>query len=257
MKRYYIEMESSRTATINQLDTLKTLGYRWEVESLHQNDNGEISATKSYYAYRADDALKAYNQVAERIPAEYRDMIRIIPHGGNVRKSYISYAPDVYHYNDGTRPYNNRGQYLEYCYRVAKTGQTQRADNVSAKDGTDCNGVSVKSARASYAVDITDKDINPNMLSLAILRALVQDKAEQYVYLVPENEKIACYKMNKATFHELLLVFAALQAESKSNGRKIKMRLPRNDKAMIEWLECGGNTQQYIKRIENSIAETI
>lgn len=248
MKRYYIEMESSRTASTEQVETLKALEYRWEVEALRENEDGGISATTSYWAYRADDAEKAFNQVAERIPAEYHDMIRIIPRGGNVVKSYIPYSPDVYHYNDGTRPRNNRGQYLEYCYRVAVTGQTQRADNISAKNGTDCNGVSVKSARASYKVDIADKDINNNVLSLAILRALVQDKAKSYVYLVPENEKIACYKMNKATFHELLLTFCMMQTESASNGRKIKIRLPRNDKAMINWLECGGDMVKYMMR---------
>ena len=242
MKRYYIEMEASKTASITQTETLKALGYQWEVEALKQDDNGEIGATTSYYAYRADDALKAYNQVAERIPAEYHDIIRIIPHAGNVKKSYIQYSPDVYHYNDGTRPRNNRGQYMEYCYRVAMTGQAQRADNISAKDGTDCNGVSIKSARASYAVNIVDKDINGNVLSLAILRALAEDKAETFTYLVPEVEKIACYTMDKATFGYLLITFCTMQAESRS--KVIKMRLPRNDKTMIEWLNNGGNKVQ-------------
>lgn len=234
MKRYYIEMEASKTASAAQVESLKALGYRWEVEALWENENGEISTTMSYWAYRADDAEKAFNQVAERIPAEYRNMIRIIPHTGNVKKSYIPYSPDVYHYNDGTRVRNNRGQYLEYCYRVAVTGQAQKADNISAKDGTDCNGVSVKSARASYAVDIASNDISSNALSLAILRALVQDKAKNYAYLVPENDKIACYKMDKVTFHKLLLTFAIIQVDS--NKKTLKLRLPRNDKIMIEWL---------------------
>ncbi len=243
MKRYYMEMEASKTASIAQTEILKALGYQWEVESLHV-DGAEISATNSYYAYRADDALKAYNQIAERIPAEYRDMIRIIPHAGNVKKSFIPYAIDVYHYNDGTRLRNNKGQYLEYCYRVAITGQAQRSDKISAKDGTDCNGVSLKSARASYAINIVDKDINSNALSLAILQALTEDKAETFTYLVPESDKIACYTMNKATFHYLLVTFCAIQTESKSNGRALKMRLPRNDKIMIEWLNNGVNKVQ-------------
>ena len=244
MKRYYIEMEASKTASTTQIETLKALGYQWEVEALKQSDNGEIGTSTSYYAYCADDALKAYNQVAERIPVEYRDMIRIIPHAGNVKKSYIPYAPDVFHYADGTRQRNNKGQYLEYCYKVAITGQAQRADNISAKDGTDCNGVSLKSARASYAVNIVNKDINSNALSLAILQALAEDKAESFVYLVPEAEKIACYTMDKATFHFLLVTFCTMQAESKSNGRAIKMRLPRNDKALVDWLNNGGNKVQ-------------
>lgn len=238
MKRYYIEMEASKTASTIQTETLKALGYQWEIESLHA-DGAEISATNSYYAYRANDALKAYNQVAERIPAEYRDMIRIIPHVGNVKKSFIPYAADLYHYNDGTRPRNNRGQYLEYCYRMAITGRAQRADNVSAKDGADCNGVSIKSARASYAVNIADKNINDNTLTLAILRALVEDKAEMFTYLVPEVEKIACYTMDKATFGYLLITFCTMQTESRSKA--IKMRLPCNDKAMIDWLNNGEN----------------
>lgn len=241
MRRYYMEMEASKTASTAQIEMLKALGYQWEIESLHV-DGAEISATNSYYAYRADDALKAYNQVAERIPVEYHDMIRIIPHAGNVNKSYIPYSPDVYHYNDGTRPRNNKGQYMEYCYRVTMTGQAQRADNISAKDGTDCNGVSIKSARASYAVDIADKDINSNALSLAILQALIEDKAESFAYLVPESNKIACYTMDKATFHCLLITFCTMQLESRSKA--IKMRLPRNDKIMIEWLNNGGNKVQ-------------
>lgn len=244
MKRYYMEMEASKTASTPQIEMLKALGYQWEVEALKQDGNGEIGTTTSYYAYCADDALKAYNQVAERIPVEYRDMIRIISHAGNVKKSYIPYALDVFHYADGTRPRNNRGQYMEYCYRMAMTGQAQRADNISAKDESDCNGVSVKSPRASYAVNIANKDINDNALSLAILQALAEDKAEFFTYLVPESEKIACYTMDKATFHFLLITFCTMQAESKSNGRAMKMRLPRNDKAMIEWLNNGGNKVQ-------------
>lgn len=243
MRRYYMEMEASKTASTAQTEMLKALGYQWEIESLHV-DGAEISATNSYYAYRVDDALKAYNQVAERIPVEYHDMIRIIPHAGNVKKSFIPYAVDVYHYNDGTRLRNNKGQYLEYCYRVAITGQAQRSDKISAKDGTDCNGVSLKSARASYAINIVDKDINSNALSLAILQALTEDKAETFTYLVPESNKIACYTMNKATFYYLLVTFCAIQAESKSNGRALKMRLPRNDKIMIEWLNNGVNKVQ-------------
>ena len=244
MKRYYIEMEASKTASITQTETLKALGYQWEVEALKQDGNGEIGTTTSYYAYCASDALKAYNQVAERIPVEYRDMIRIIPHAGNVKKSYIPYALDVFHYADGTRPRNNRGQYMEYCYRMAITGQAQRADNVSAKNGTDCNSVSLKSARASYVVNIANKDINDNALGFAILQALAEDKAEFFTYLVPESEKIACYTMDKATFHFLLVTFCTMQAESKSNGRAIKMRLPRNDKALVDWLNNGGNKVQ-------------
>ena len=244
MKRYYMEMEASKIASTAQTEMLKALGYQWEVEALKQNDNGEIGTTTSYYAYRVDDTLKAYNQVANRIPAEYRDMIRIIPHAGNVNKSYIPYALDIYHYNDGTRPRNNRGQYMEYCYRVAMAGQAQRADKISAKDGTDCNGVSLKSARASYAVNIADKDINNNALSLAILQALTEDKAETFAYLAPEGDKIACYTMDKATFHFLLITFCTIQAESKSNGRALKMRLPRNDRLMLEWLDNNANKAQ-------------
>lgn len=242
MKRYYMEMEASKTASVTQTEMLRALGYQWEVEALKQDDNGEIGTTTSYYAYKTDDALKAYNQVAERIPVEYHDMIRIIFHAGNVKKSYIPYAPDIYHYNDGTRPRNNRGQYMEYCYRVAITGRAQRADNISAKVGADCNGISIKSARASYAISIANKDINSNALSLAILQALVDDKAESFIYLVPENDKIACYAMDKATFGHLLITFCTMQPESRS--KTIKMRLPRNDKAMIEWLNNGGNKVQ-------------
>lgn len=244
MRRYYMEMEASKTASTTQIKMLKALGYQWEVEALKQDGNGEIGTTTSYYAYCADDALKAYNQVAERIPVEYRDMIRIIPHAGNIKKSYIPYVPDVFHYADGTRPRNNRGQYMEYCYRMAITGQAQRADNINAKDGADCNGVSVKSPRASYAVNIANKDINDNALGFAILQALAEDKAESFVYLAPESEKIACYTMDKATFHFLLITFCTMQEESKSNGRAIKMRLPRNDKALVDWLNNGGNKVQ-------------
>lgn len=241
MKRYYIEMEASKTATVSQIRMLEVLGYCWEVSALRQDDNGEISANMSYWAYRADDAERAVNQVAERVPAEYRGLIEIIPHGANVIKSYIPYARDVYHYNDSTRPRNNRGQYLEYCYRVAMTGQARRADNVNAKDGADCGDVSIKSARASYAVDIPDKDINGNSLSFAILQALAQDKADYFTYLVPENNKIACYKMDKVTFHKLLLTFAIIQADS--NKKTLKLRLPRNDKMMVEWLNNDGETK--------------
>lgn len=237
MKRYYIEMESSLLATVEQINRLNALGYRWEISALRQNEHGEISTATSYYAYRADDALKAVEQVVARIAPENADMIRVIPRGGNVKKSYIQYAPDIFHYNDGTRPRNNRGQYLEYCYRVATTGQVQKADNIPAKNGTDCNGVSIKSARASYAIDDVTDDTSNNAIGRAILHALAGDKAESFVYLVPENNKIACYEMDKVTFHELLLTFANTQKESAKNGRKIKMRLPRNDKAMIEWLE--------------------
>lgn len=246
MKRYHIEMESSRTATSMQTKTLQSLGYQWEVYALRQDADGQVSGKTSYYAERATDALDAFNQVKNRISEDYWDAIRIIPRGGNVTKTYCELAPDVYHYNDGTRPRNNRGQYLEYCYRYSETGEMQKADNISAKQGADLNNVSVKSARASYNVDITEKNITNNVLSLAILQALTEDKADDFVYLSPENNKIAVYRMNKATFHEFLLMFGTLQRESSKNGGRIKIRLPRNDKDMIDWLECGGDTVKYV-----------
>ena len=111
----------------------------------------------------------------------------------------IEKVADIYHYADGLRinkagkAVKNRGQYLEYCFRVAMgvNPENAKADNLSACKGCDYNNISIKSSRFSLSCNVQAAGLE-NLLS----ECLCADMAEKYAYITDnnrfprENEKI-------------------------------------------------------------------
>ena len=155
----------------------------------------------------------------------------------------IEKIADVYHYADGLRvnkagkAVKNRGQYLEFCYRVAMgvNPMDARADNISAKNGCDFMNISIKSARFSLSCDVQVEGLK-NLLK----ECLRVDMAEKYVYITDYNGKInviKVYEMNPTTFEKFVLTFAKVEKESSKNGGKEKIRFPRENEKILHWLD--------------------
>ena len=155
----------------------------------------------------------------------------------------IEKITDVHHYADGLRvnkagkAVKNRGQYLEYCFRVAMgiNPMDAKADNIPAKNGCDFNNVSIKSARFSLSCDAHTEDFQT-----LLCECLKIDRAEKYVYLTDGNDKmdvIKVYEMSVATFEQFVLTFAKVERESNKNGGKEKIRFPRENEKILHWLD--------------------
>ena len=155
----------------------------------------------------------------------------------------IEKITDFHHYADGLRvnkagkAVKNRGQYLEFCFRVAMgvNPTDAKADNIPAKNGCDFNNVSIKSPRFSLACN-TQAEGFENLLK----ECLHIDKAEKYVYLTDCNGKmdiIRVYEMDPVTFEKFILTFAKIERESDKNGGKEKIRFPRENEKILQWLD--------------------
>lgn len=155
----------------------------------------------------------------------------------------IKKVEDIHHYADGLRinkagkAVKNRGQYLEFCYRVAKgmDPMDAKADNISAKNGCDYGNVSIKSARFSLSCGAQGTELE------GLLRECLRvDKAETYAYITDGNGKmdsIKVYEMNVKTFEKFVLTFAKVERESNKNGGKEKIRFPRENEKILRWLD--------------------
>lgn len=155
----------------------------------------------------------------------------------------IKKVDDIYHYADGLRinkagkAVKNRGQYLEFCFRVAMGMNPieARADNVSACKGCDFGNVSIKSARFSLSCNVQAAGLE-NLLR----ECLRVDMAKKYVYITDSNGKmdsIKVYEMDPITFEKFVLTFAKVERESSKNGGKEKIRFPRENEKILQWLD--------------------
>ena len=155
----------------------------------------------------------------------------------------IEKIADIHHYVDGLRinkagkAVKNRGQYLEFCYRVSKgvNPANAKADNISACKGCDFGNVSIKSARFSLSCAVQVDGLE-NLLH----ECLRVDKAETYAYITDGNGKmdsIKVYEMNVKTFETFVLTFAKVERESDKNGGKEKIRFPRENEKILQWLD--------------------
>lgn len=155
----------------------------------------------------------------------------------------IKKIADIHHYADGLRmnkagkAAKNRGQYLEFCYRVAKgvDPMDAKADNLSACNGCDFGNISIKSARFSLSCAVQAEGIE-NLLK----ECLKVDKAEIYAYITDGNGKmdsIKVYEMDVKTFETFVLTFAKVERESDKNGGKEKIRFPRENEKILHWLD--------------------
>lgn len=152
---------------------------------------------------------------------------------------------DVHHYADGLRvnkagkAVKNRGQYLEYCFRVAMgvDPMDAKADNLNACKGCDFGNVSIKSARFSLSCA---QAMQGQGLENLLRECLKNDMAERYAYLTDGNgamNTIKVYEMDIATFEKFVLTFAKVELESDKNGGKEKIRFPRENKKILRWLD--------------------
>lgn len=155
----------------------------------------------------------------------------------------IEKITDVHHYADGLRinkagkAVKNRGQYLEFCFRVAMgvNPMEAKADNVSACNGCDFGDVSIKSARFSLSCNVQAEGLE-NLLC-ECLRA---DMAKKYNYITDGNGKmnrIKVYEMEPSTFKRFVLNFAKVERESNKNGGKNKIRFPSENEKILRWLD--------------------
>ena len=117
----------------------------------------------------------------------------------------------------------NHGQRAEYIFRYTWTGLLCKADNLPASLCADCDGIQIKSARATICKG-TD------------IRAHVEaDPAEWYAYVV--NDFTIAYIMSKAEYIEFATRFATVTTESPDNGGAIKTRLKIEGRKMTAWLK--------------------
>lgn len=125
-----------------------------------------------------------------------------------------------YFVTDFVSNYTIKGQALEQEYRYFKTGLIIKADNLPATKGTDFDGYSIKSARATVCS------------GLDIVESLKTDMAKAFIYLT--REKIA-YIMSPAEYIDFVNEFKTADYDSKT--KQPKLRLKSESTKMLEWLK--------------------
>lgn len=121
---------------------------------------------------------------------------------------------------------NNDGQAKEQSLRYAVTGKLEKADNRPATECADLGNIQIKSARATVCLGTTAE---------ALDRHLATDKAERYAYITKDYE---VYEMSKEEYRAFVLAFHIIDHDSAKNGGRTKMRLRKENKAMIEYLRA-------------------
>lgn len=130
------------------------------------------------------------------------------------------------------REYANNGQHAEQSARFTLTGCVERADNIPASERGDVvvNGVHVqiKSARCTACTG-----------TLNIREAVKADRAELYAVVIFKTETI--YFLSKEKWIECVKTFGWVSEESTKNGKKCKIRMCKETKNFIAFLEenCG------------------
>ena len=119
------------------------------------------------------------------------------------------------------RMYKNNGQHAEQVFRFTVTGKIQYADNIPAESSGDCNGIQIKSARATVC---KGKNID---------EYLAKDSAKLYAY-VTKDFKIA-FLMTREEWKQFIETFGTVTKDSIKNGSQVKIRLRYETKEMIEW----------------------
>lgn len=122
--------------------------------------------------------------------------------------------------------YTYKGQAKEQSFRFAMTGKLEKADNRPATECADCGNIQIKSARATVCLGTTVEDLDAH---------LSVDKAERYAYITEDYE---VYEMSKEEYRAFVLAFYCVEANSKKNGGKLKLRLRKEGKAMIDYLRA-------------------
>lgn len=120
------------------------------------------------------------------------------------------------------RTYTNNGQHLEQTARYFLTGRIEKADNTPCTVDGDCNGIQIKSARATICKG-TD-----------IAAHIEKDAATEYAYITAQEEM---YLMTATEYKEFATAFATVTRESEKNGGQEKTRFKSESKALLAYLE--------------------
>lgn len=121
------------------------------------------------------------------------------------------------------RQYKNAGQHAEQVARFTLTGEIHKADNIPCTVSGDCNGIQIKSARATvcYGTDIKAH--------------IEMDAATEYGYVNADFSMM--YIMSPAEYFDFTVKFGTRTTDSSRNGGAVKIRLKSEGKEMRAWLE--------------------
>lgn len=122
-----------------------------------------------------------------------------------------------------TRTAKNNGIHKEQTYEFTKVGTISNHDNKPFWLGGDVGDVQVKSSRATVCKGYD------------IRKHVEMDGATSYAY-VNETATVA-YEMNATEYIAFVEMFSIKDRESGKNGGAEKLRLKKENKKMVEWLE--------------------
>lgn len=127
------------------------------------------------------------------------------------------------------RFYKNNGQEAERVVRYTLTGQLEKADN---KQGADCNGIQIKTSKASICKGL---DIRAHVAT---------DGCNAYMYVLADFSK--GYIMNAEEYIAFIDLFGHADKDSSGkNHGNVKIRLKTENKAMREWLASHSNHRLF------------
>lgn len=126
----------------------------------------------------------------------------------------------------------NKGQAKECALSIAWRGIPKMPDNVKGTQAPDLCGFQVKSARATLGKG-TD------------LQGIIDRTACQgFVYITEEYD---AYTMDKQEFSAFAHTFAIIDRDSHANGGAVKMRLPKETRALLCYLENNADNTDPVR----------
>lgn len=120
------------------------------------------------------------------------------------------------------RTYKNNGQHAEQVARYTLTGKILPADNRPFHQEADCNGLQIKSSRATIC---NGTDIQAH---------IEKDAATAYGYVTKDFNTM--YVMSKKEYYEFAKEFGTVTTANNKN-KTAKTRLKTEGKKMKEWLQ--------------------
>lgn len=133
------------------------------------------------------------------------------------------------------RTYKNNGSHCEQLLAYTLTGEMRTHDSVPFDKGSDIpefGGISVKS---SHATIVSGALMHSETKSEQIAEYFERTASTVFAYVA---ENAIAYLMNRTEFCAFLNQFVRMERESSKNGGKMKMRLPAENRKMIEWLNA-------------------
>lgn len=128
--------------------------------------------------------------------------------------------------------YKNQGSHKEQCVAYTLTGEIRKHDRIQFDQGSDIPeyNASVKSSHFTLA---SGKINMGNTLEEKIADYFNRTVSTLFIYVTNEFD---AYMMNATEFKQFLLAFGKLERDSKKHGGYLKVRVPRENKQMLQWL---------------------